>query len=116
MGLRDRLKRLAREAERDMIVFELEDGTVLRFHQDEVTDCYPHEWDRGRRHYFGEDPGPPHPIIEALREVSDEGMARVVQEHGTLLGQLVGEDEIIRGIKERPSPPATWNEEGTVCS
>jgi hypothetical protein len=27
----------------------------------------------------------------------------------------VGEDEILRGVRERPGPPVKWNEEGTVC-
>ena len=115
MGLRSRLKRLAREAERDMITFELEDGTTARFYQDEYMDCFVHEFERDRRHYFGEKPGPAHPMIEALRKVSDEEMARVIREHGMLLGHLVGEDANIRGEIERPGPPAKWNEEATVC-
>jgi hypothetical protein len=105
MGLRGRLKKLAREAEREMVVFELEDGTTACFHQDEFLDCFVHESERGRRHYFGEEPGPAHPMIEALRKVSDEEMTRVMREHGTLLGQLVGEDQIIRGERERPGRP-----------
>ena len=27
----------------------------------------------------------------------------------------VGEDEIIRGERERPGPLVKWNEDGTVC-
>jgi hypothetical protein len=37
-----------------------------------------------------------------LRKVSDEELARVMSEHGTLLGQLAGEDMVIRGEVERP--------------
>ena len=114
MGLRGRLKKLAREAEREMIVFELEDGTTARFHQDEFLDCFVHEMERGRRHCFGEDPGSAHPIIKALRKVSDEEMARVVRDHGMLLGDLVGEDEIIRGLKERPGPPVRETSPGVM--
>lgn len=105
MGLKDRLRRLTRAAEREMITFELEDGSTARFYENEFTECFIHESARGRRHYFGEEPGPAHPIIEALRKVSDEEMTRVMSENGTLLGHLVGEDQIIRGERERPGPP-----------
>ncbi len=105
MGLKDRLRRLTRAAERGMITFELEDGTTARFYSDEFMECFLHETARGRRSYFGEEPGPAHPIIEALRKVSDEELARVMSENGTLLGQLVGEDQIMRGERERPGRP-----------
>jgi hypothetical protein len=105
MGLKDRVRRLTRAAEREMITFELEDGTTARFHSDEFMECFLHESARGRRHYFGEEVGPAHPIIEALRKVSDEEMARILSEHGTLLGMLVGEDQIMRGEVERPGRP-----------
>ena len=105
MGLRDRLRRLAREAESEMIVFTLRDGTVRRFHRNAFMDCFVHEDERGRRHYFGEEPGPAHPMVEALREVSDSELDRVMSEHGMIMGQFVGEDEIIRGLRERPGPP-----------
>jgi hypothetical protein len=102
VGIRDRLKKLAREAERGMIDFELADGSIARFYSDEYMKCFLHEAARGRRAYFGEEPGPAHPMIEALRKVSDEELARVMSEHGTLLGQLAGEDMVIRGEVERP--------------
>jgi hypothetical protein len=105
MGLKDKLRRLTRAAEREMITFELEDGTTARFYENEFMECFLHESARGRRHYFGEEVGPAHPIIEALRKVSDEELARVMSEHGTLLGQLVGEDQIMRGEVERPGRP-----------
>ncbi len=105
MGIRDRLRKLAREAERGMIAFELEDGSIARFYSDEYMECFLHESGRGRRHYFREEVGPAHPIIEALRKVSDEELARVMSENGTLLGQLVGEDQIMRGEVARPGPP-----------
>ena len=34
MGLKDKLRRLARMVEREMITIEQEDGTVKRFHRD----------------------------------------------------------------------------------
>jgi hypothetical protein len=105
VGIRDRLKKLAREAERGMIDFELEDGTTARFYENEYMECFLHESARGRRHYFGKEVGPAHPIIEALRKVSDEELTRILHENGTLLGQLLGEDQIMRGEVERPGRP-----------
>ena len=102
MGLKDKLRRLTRAAEREMITFEPEDGTTARFYENEYMECFIHESARDRRHYFGEEPGPAHPMIEALRKVSDEELARVMSEHGTLLGQLAGEDMVICGEVERP--------------
>jgi hypothetical protein len=105
MGLKDKLRRIARMAEREMVTFKLKDGSVARFHEDEFTECFVHEMARGRRHYFGEEPGPAHPIIEALHKVSDEELARVFSENGMILQHLVGEDKVIRGERERPGPP-----------
>jgi hypothetical protein len=96
MGLRDKLRRLTRAAERDTIAFTLEDGTVKRFYEDEFLGCFVHEFARDRRAWGGEEPGPPHPIIEALRHVSEDELQRVIKEQGTMLGHLVGEDERIR--------------------
>ncbi len=96
MGLRDRLKRLTRAAERETIAFTLTDGTVKRFYEDEFMDCFVHEMARGRRAWNGEEPGPAHPIIEALRHVSEDELERVIKEQGTMLGHLVGEDERIQ--------------------
>lgn len=105
MGIRNRLRRLAREAEQETITVVQEDGTVKRFHQDAFMDCFVHETERGRRHFFGEYPGPAHPMVEALREVSGSELNRLMGEHGTMLGHFVGEDQIIRGERERPGPP-----------
>ncbi len=96
MGLKDRLRQLTRAAERDMITFELEDGTTARFYEDEFWDCFVHEFARDRRAWNGEDSGPAHPIIEALRHVLEEELQRVIREQGTLLGHLVTEDERIQ--------------------
>jgi hypothetical protein len=112
MGLRDRLRRVRRMAEREMVVFELEDGTTARFYQDEFLHCCVFEWDRGRRHYFGEEPGPPHPIIEALRKVSDEELLRILSENGMLLEHLVAQDRIMREKAERPGQPVRESEPG----
>jgi hypothetical protein len=103
MGLRDKMRRLERVADEGLITFELEDGTVARFAEGHYIECFLHEYDRGSRYIRGEDPGPAHPMIEALRKAKDLGA--VVAEHGTLLGALVGEDEVMRGEAERPGPP-----------
>lgn len=106
MGLRDRLGRLERDAEREMITFRLRDGTTARFYEDEVwPECFLHESERGRRHYFGEDPGPAHPFVEALRKAASGGVERLVPTQGTIITLFLGEDEIIRGERERPAPP-----------
>ncbi len=96
MGLRDKMRRLTRLAERDMFTFTLKDGTTRRFYQDELLECFHHEMARNRRAWDGEEPGLAHPIIEALRHVSDEERERVIKEQGVVLGHLVGEDERIR--------------------
>ena len=105
MGLRSRLKRLAREAEQEMIAIPQQDGLVKRFHRDAFMECFVHETERGRRHHFGDDPGSAHPMVEALRKVSDSELARLMGNHGTMIGHFVGEDQIIRGERERPGPP-----------
>ena len=87
-----------------MISIKLEDGTVVWYSPDDYKDCFLHEMGRLRRHYHGQDPGECHPLVAALRQLSDEDMARVVQDHGKMLGHLVGEDRIIRGEIERPGP------------
>ena len=103
MGLRAWLRRLERAADEELITFELQDGTVARFAPDAYMECFLHEYDRGRRHYEGEEPGPAHPLVEALRKAKD--LERVTQEHGTMLGEFVGEDAIMRGERERPGSP-----------
>jgi transposase len=101
MGLKDKLRRIRRMAEREMITFQLQDGTTARLYSEEFMECFVHESARGRRHYFWEEPGPAHPIIEALRNVSDEELSRVFSENGMLLQHLFAEDQIIRGERER---------------
>ena len=80
MGLRGRLRRLEKDAEQETITIRLKDGTTARFYEDEVfPGCFMHESDRGRRHYFGEDPGPAHPFVEALRPAGPGDLARGVR-------------------------------------
>ena len=106
MGLRDRLRRLQKAAEREMITFELKDGTTARFYEEEVwPECLVHEFDRGGRHFEGEDPGPAHPFVEALRNAAPGEVERLVPTQGTIILLFLGEDEIMRGERERPGPP-----------
>lgn len=113
--LRGWMRRLEREAEENLIVVEHEDGTTSKFREEDVfLGAFAHESERGRWHHFGENPGPAHPFVVALRTATN--LDALVAEQGTMVGFLAGEDEIIRGLRERPGPPVTWNDEGTTCS
>ena len=112
---RERLRKLEREMETVLVAVEHEDGTVSRWPLDDLfMDVFVHETDRGGRHFDGEDPGPAHPFVVALRTAKN--LEALMAEQGTMLGFWVGEDEIVRGLRKRPGPPVQWNEEGTVCS
>ncbi len=103
MGLRDKLRRLQRVADENLITFELEDGTVARFPERAFTECFLHEWERGKRHHEGEDPGPAHPLVDALRNAKD--LEAIMREHGTMMAAFVDEDAVMRGEMEEPGPP-----------
>ena len=106
MGLKNRLSKLLKATEHRTFVVRLRDGTEARFYEEELLpEAFVFEFERGRRHGNGEDPGPAHPIIEALRQAEDGELARLMREHGTMVGILVAEDAIIRGERERPGPP-----------
>ena len=101
-----------------MLTIEHEDGSVSRFHQDAVEECFLHEMARGRRHRDGEAPegdaDDAHPLTVALRMAADlEGL---MGREGTIMGLFVGEDEILRGVRKRKGPPVEWNVDGTFCS
>jgi hypothetical protein len=113
VGLRWRLRRLEKATERETISFHLVDGTTVRFYEDEVwPGCFLHEYERGSRHLDGEDPGPAHPFVEALRDAATGEVERLVPTQGTVLGLWLGEDEIIRGERERPGPPTRQTSPG----
>jgi hypothetical protein len=103
MGLRARLKNLERKAEREMLSFELEDGTIAKFPPGTYLECFMHESERGREHYFGEPVRDAHPLVKALRRAKDLGA--LMAQHGTLVGHWVGEDQIILGLRRRPGTP-----------
>jgi len=103
VSVRNRLRNLQRQAEEELLVIELADGTVARFRVESFEECFMHEYERGRRHHDGEDPGPPHPLVEALRQATN--LDELVRDQGTMLYHFLGEDAIIRGEMERPGPP-----------
>ena len=103
MGLRERTRKLQEATEREAVTFRLKSGTTARFYEDEVwPQCFLYESDRGKWHYLGEDPGPAHPFVEALRNVAEGEVERLVPTQGTVIQLFLGEEEIIRGERERP--------------
>jgi len=113
MSLRGRLRRLERETVQDSITFELRDGSIARFAEADVwPSCFIHEFERGRRHSSGEDPGVAHPFVEALRQAAPGEIERLVPTQGTIITLWLGEDEIVRGLRERPGPPVVERSPG----
>ena len=51
----------------------------------------------------GEDPGPAHPMVNALRNARD--LEAIMKEHGTMMAAFVDEDAVMRGEMEAPGPP-----------
>jgi hypothetical protein len=102
MRIKARLRRLQRAADEELITFELKDGTTARFPESAFTECFMHEYERGCRHYDGEDPGPAHPMVDALRNAKD--LEAIMRGHGTMMRAFVDEDAIIRGEAESPGP------------
>ena len=100
MGLRGRLRNLEREADVELVVVEHEDGTTSRFREEDITEALLHEYHRGGRHHVGEEPGEAHPFVVALRTATN--LEALMSEQGTMVGFMLGEDEIIRGVRERP--------------
>jgi len=68
-------------------------------------ECFLHEHERGNRHFDGNDPGPAHPFVEALRDAAEGEVERLVPTQGRIILTFLGENEIIRGERERPGPP-----------
>jgi hypothetical protein len=104
LGIRERLKNLERAAEEELVIVELQDGTSARFREEEIfPECFLHELERMRRDYDGEEPGPAHPFVEALRGATN--LEALASEQETMILHFLGEDEILRGVRERPGPP-----------
>ena len=102
MGIKGRLRNLEQAAEQNLLTFRLRYGTTASFHQDAVMECLLYESERGRAHFDGEPVPPAHPLVEALRNAED--LVELTKRQGTILALWVGEDEIIRGERERPGP------------
>jgi hypothetical protein len=71
VGLRDRLRRLEREAEGETVLVPQEDGTAKRFPQSAPRESFVTNMERLR----GEDV-PPHPLGVAAAESPDPGWSR----------------------------------------
>jgi hypothetical protein len=100
MNLRRRVQRIAEGAEKEMVAFELRDGSIARFPKEGFPgEAFDHESARWTRNTRGEDPGPAHPLTEALREAED--LDTLMQQYGTCLGLFVGQDMKMRGEQER---------------
>jgi len=56
----------------------------------------------GARHFAGGHPGEAHPFVVALRSATN--LDALMREQGTMVGHFLGEDEIIRGVREKPGP------------
>jgi hypothetical protein len=112
--LRGRIRHLEHETAAEVITVRHPDGSASRFGPDAFMECFLHETARGRRDHSGEEGGPAHPLTVALRTATN--LEDLQREHGTMMGFFVGEDEIIRGVRERPGPPVEWNGDGTTCS
>ncbi len=116
MSLAHRVRKLESESEGYLIAIPQIDGTIQRFYDDAVMEAMLSHYDRGRARLNGslyEDLPPAHPLVDALRGARD--LEALVRTHGTVVSFLVGEEEILRGERERPGPAVSWNDEGTVC-
>ncbi len=98
--------------ETEFVTLEHEDGTVSRWPlgDEGFKEVFVHEYERGGRHVDGEEPGPAHPFVVALRTATN--LEALMAEQGTMLGFWVGEDEIVRGLRERPGPPVRESRPG----
>jgi hypothetical protein len=68
VGLRDKLRRIERAVQEEMIVIPVRDGTVRRFPQAASEEALMNLMDRLGA---GEDAPPEHPMIEAIRNSSE---------------------------------------------
>jgi hypothetical protein len=102
MGLRDRLRRLRRANEGEQIVVTLKDSTIARFSKEEVfEEALRVESRRWRAGYRGASIPPPHPVVEALRRARAGEIRRLSTQYGHLISQMVGEDAVLRGERQR---------------
>jgi hypothetical protein len=103
VGLRDKLRRLQRIADKDLITFELKDGTVARFLADVVfPEAFIYEAERWKAAYRGDPVPERHPFVDALRNAKDERVIEAIaSEHGSVISLMLGEDRIASGEVSR---------------
>jgi hypothetical protein len=100
--LRSWIRRLERAKEPESITFSLEDGSVARFSKEEVfEEALLHESRRWRAGYRGATVGPPHPVVDALRQAPESEVRRLASQYGHLIPQMVGEDRVLLGQVDR---------------
>lgn len=116
MSLRSRLRRAEKAAEVDMVVVPQPDGSVKRFHPDDLVEAWLVCIARCKAHTGGETLPEPHPLLDALYNASEEVINELSAAHGKgMVGFMAGEEEIYRGDAERPGPPVMWDEDGRTC-
>jgi hypothetical protein len=94
MALRDRLRRLEREARGDMVAIPQRDGTVRRFPKSALSVAFLEDFDRslGRM-----DPDTPvHPLITAIANSDDPAWAR------SFVGDGEGSPKAVEDLSEGP--------------
>ena len=89
MGLRDRMKRLERLAERDVIEIPQQDGTVARFSESALKEAFLRNTDILRARAEGEQDPEPHPLSLALRDAAHRETW-----HHALFDMLEGPEEV----------------------
>ena len=68
MSIRERLRRLEEQAEKEMIIIPQHDGTMARFPQSAGMEAFTNWFDRLGA---GDDALPEHPMLVAVRNTSD---------------------------------------------
>ena len=79
MGLKERLRRLEERAEGEVVSIPQRDGTTARFPKDALRDSF---LNLMARHGAGEEAPPEHPLVEAVRNSSDQRWSGTIWEAG----------------------------------
>jgi hypothetical protein len=93
VGLKERLRKLERNAEEEMIVIPQRDGTVRRFPPEAGMEAFMNHMDRLGA---GQNASPEHPLIEAARNSSDARWLRSVY--------VDDPDEWVRPVEDLSEP------------
>jgi hypothetical protein len=93
VGLKDRLRKLERNAEEEMIAIPQRDGTVRRFPPEAGMEAFMNHMDRLGA---GQNAPPEHPLIEAARNSSDARWLRSVY--------VDDPDEWVRPVEDLSEP------------